>query len=154
MAHLIRQFLRVGYKQIEFSEAWLCPSAECHGLLVAAWRRAASASVSKPRPASVGTHTYTGTEFELEVSQAKGRRGEHRCEHEGCWHQLGEGHKHEKMRLRGGEQQVCGGCHQEAHFPLRAGGQFGWGNASEAKLMLRGIGLVGASSRPGASWER
>ena len=128
VAHLIRQFLWHSYKQIAFNEAWLCPSAKCHGLEL----------TSTDLPASFGA--YSGKEFLLEAIKPKASG--HVCEQEGCWHQLGVGHKLEPMALQAGQQQVCGSCEREAYFPLRAGSQFGWGSKADAQLMLTGIGLA------------
>ena len=135
MAHLIRQFLWHSYKQIVFNEAWLCPSAKCHGLEL----------TRADPPASFGV--YSGKEFPLKAIKRKASG--HVCEQEGCWHQLGVGHKLEPMALQDGQQQVCGSCQREAYFPLRAGSQFGWGNKADAQLMLAGIGLTQA--KPGCS---
>ena len=133
VAHLIRQFLWHSYKQIAFNEAWLCPSAKCHGLEL-------RVTASTDPLVSVGK--YSGKEFLLEAIVSKASE-HHDCESEGCWHQLGAGHKLEPMTLQDGQQKVCGSCEREAYFPLRAGSQFGWGNKADAQLMLRGIGCSG-----------
>ena len=128
MAHLVRHFLLRGYERIPFDEAWLCPSAQCHVLM-----RSPCAALE-----------YTGTEFVLETSQASTSRARntHVCEQEGCWHQLGEGHALEPMRLLDGEGQVCKGCHEEACFTLRAAGRFGWASQKERQQMLRGMSVA------------
>ena len=82
------------------------------------------------------------SEEALDAVKGKPQRGAHNCSQEGCWHQLGVGHKLEPMQLRNGEQQVCSACGQEARFALRAGAQFGWGHRAEAQQMLRGLGRV------------
>ena len=144
-AHLVRQFLCNSYEHIDFDEAWLCPSAQCHGL----GGDAGAAGASEETAVSFGA--YIGDEFPLDAVKGKPQRGAHDCSQEGCWHQLGVGHKLEPMRLRGGEQQVCGKCQQEARFALRAGAQFGWGHRTEAQQMLRGLGLVVGSGH-GNQW--
>ena len=137
--------VEAAYKQIDFDEAWLCPSPQCHVV----GKHEASGGATAALPA------YAGSEFALEPAQGRAARAdEHDCESEGCWHQLGTGHKLEPMQLRAeaGQPQVCAACAQTAYFPLRAGAQFGWGNQAEAHLMLRGIGLVGGS-RPGVEFR-
>jgi hypothetical protein len=145
VAHLVRNFLGDRYEHICFEEVWLCPSAKCHGLCA----HIAGVSGDSAPIASLGE--YTGTEFALDVGGGRVRRGDHVCDREGCWHQLGLGHSRESMRLRDGEEQVCSGCKQQARFALRAGAQFGWGHRTEAQQMLRGLGIV-AGGQPGNSW--
>ena len=128
IAHLIRQFLRRAYERIAFDEAWLCPSPECHGLARA--------------PPDLA---YCGTEFALESTASGSRRAravEHICEQEGCWHQLGEGHALEPMRLRDGDDLVCAGCNEKPCFTLRAAGRFGWASKQERQQMLRGLSIA------------
>lgn len=109
LAHLIRRFVRT-YRQLLFEEAWLCPTAECHGV------GAGEAAAEGGRP-PLGA--YSGTEFAVEPGK---RPGEHTCEAEGCWHQLGTGHKLEAMRLRDGAagcELCCERCRRAPCFSLR-----------------------------------
>ena len=73
------------------------------------------------------------------TAKAKARSATHVCEQEGCWHQLGTGHKLEPMRLRDGDGQVCTGCGREPCFTLRAAGQFGWASKADSAAMRYGL---------------
>lgn len=127
MMHLVKGFLRRAYERIVFDEFWLCPSPECHG-------------VTQGGATAEGRGVFTGSLFALNPGPRKARKiAEHFCEHEGCWHQLGQGHKLEPMQLCDGEGQVCRSCQRVADFSLRAGGQFGWANQEERQQLLRGF---------------
>jgi hypothetical protein len=40
------------------------------------------------------------------------------------------------------ESPTCESCGQAAHFPLRAGGGFGWASKEDALLMRRGMAVA------------
>lgn len=107
MAHVINVFLRKSYPQLFFEEAFLCPSPECH----------------KPAITGIGeeyrvSRSYCGTEFP--VKPVKIYRGEHNCEADGCWNQLGLGHKLETLVLKDENHRICGNCKKSARFALRS----------------------------------
>ena len=138
LAHLIRQMLARAYAQIGFDEAWLCPNPTCHGL------PAHGTVVADPASVGSGFGAYRGSEFTLEPVRAK---ASHACERDGCWNFLGTGHKLEPLcPLAGGEgaaaKQACTTCGQEAYFPLRAGGGFGWASKEDAELMRAGMSMA------------
>ena len=139
-AHLIRQMLSGAYGQIVFDEAWLCPSAQCHGLPTAAATRS-----NGQRPAGAPDYgSYRGSEYALATTATAAAKG-HVCEQEGCWSFLGTGHKLGPLELRGaggregGEVPRCTACGQVPHFPLRAGGGFGWASKEDAQLLRAGF---------------
>ena len=105
LVHLIQMLLRRGYAQLTFNEAWLCSSAACHGL-----------TKSKDDD---GFGVYVGTLFDVEP--AKRYRGEHICEHEGCWHFLGKAHALEPMRRKTDtiEARTCRTCGKHQTNALR-----------------------------------
>lgn len=138
MSHLVSSFVRRSYERVPFTEARLCPSPECHSL---------GGGGSGSGGADPGSPLrYKGTEFVVEspMSSAVVARvcAEHVCEREGCWHQLGTGHKLVPTRLRDGEEQVCVGCKQTPSFALRAGGQFGWASKADAELLRSGLSIA------------
>jgi hypothetical protein len=106
MAHLIRHFFRQNYECVEIEEAWLCPSPACHGM------NHAKPGEGVTRPCA----NFFASEFPVQV---KRHHGEHSCEADGCWHQIGVGHKIDDVRLKNESELVCHSCHQTAHFSLR-----------------------------------
>ena len=136
MCHLVRHFLRRAYAQVTFDESWLCPSPTCHGLEAACSRRGAPPSW---RLTALGG--YRGSEFALEPPKWNAKAKDHVCEQEGCWHQLGTGHKLQPIKLRE-EEPTCASCARPAQFALRAGGGFGWASKEDAQAMRRGMAVA------------
>ncbi len=92
MTHLVKMFLRRSYPQLEADEFFLSPFAECH---------------KTPETHKTDNETelfhpcrscFNGTEFLAMPKSGKKYKGDHCCEADGCWSQLGVGHKIETMK--------------------------------------------------------
>jgi hypothetical protein len=112
MTHLVKMFLRRAYPQLETDEYFLCPSAECH-----------SAEVDENDTEFYPCRSsFKGTEFSAVPQSGKRYKGDHSCEADGCWGQLGVGHKIERMKpiCAATEHALfCTTCRREARFALR-----------------------------------
>jgi hypothetical protein len=128
LAHLVRQMLARSYAQIEFDECWLSPSPGCHGL-------PAGGDAAADVGAAFGV--YRGPEYALRPTRAKAG---HVCEQEGCWNFLGTGHKLEPLELDAAAEAAAAA--DGVHFPLRAGGGFGWASKEDAELMRAGMSVA------------
>ena len=120
MTHLVKMFLRRSYPQLEADEFFLCTSAECH---------ATNTAHETPKKGNdddeVGSFhpcrsCYNGMEFPAEPVSGKLYKGNHSCEADGCWSQVGVGHKIERMVPRVTKLGLrCVPCQKEARFALR-----------------------------------
>ena len=113
MTHLVKMFLRRSYPQLETDEFFLSPFAECHEI---------------PQEIDIETEAFHpcqsyfhGTEFAATPKSGKQYKGDHCCEADGCWSQLGVGHKTEAMKPQATTEYglFCNIVKKVVHFELR-----------------------------------
>jgi Ran GTPase-activating protein (RanGAP) involved in mRNA processing and transport len=119
MTHLVKIFLRRSYPQLETDEFFLCPSAECHAMNLDDDDNNDDDDEEIFHPC---LSCYNGTEFPAVPQSGKRYKGDHSCEADGCWSQLGQGHKIEQMKPKATTEDHglrCSTCQREARFALR-----------------------------------
>jgi hypothetical protein len=126
VVHLVKMFLRRSYPQLETDEFFLCPSAECHAINANALHEKKPDDNDNDNDEEVFhpcRSCYNGTEFPAMPQSGKRYKGDHSCEADGCWSQLGVGHKIEQMKPKATTEQHgllrCTNCRREARFALR-----------------------------------
>jgi len=129
MTHVVKMFLRKSYPQLVIDESFLCPSAKCHTITM---MNSSKSSTQRDESGRKTCHPeddfdpcrfyYSGTEFPAVPQSGKQYRGDHCCEADGCWSQLGLGHKLEKMKpkVNDNQRQHCVNCKRYAEFALRS----------------------------------
>ena len=132
MTHVVKMFLRKSYPQLAVDESFLCPSAKCHTIAMMNSSKSSTSSTQRGENGRKPCHPeedfspcrfyYSGTEFPAVPQSGKPYRGDHSCEADGCWSQLGVGHKLEKMKLKvdDNQRQHCANCKRYAEFALRS----------------------------------
>jgi len=121
MTHLIKMFVRKSYPQLAIDECFLCPSAECHALNVTNVKKGANKDSAEEELFNPCRSYYSGVEFPALPKSGKRYKGDHNCEADGCWSQLGVGHKIETMIPKITKYGLhCSNCQREAHFALRS----------------------------------
>jgi len=128
MTHLVKMFLRRSYPQLTMDESFLCPSPECNALHNENNDRGTSATCKTANENDTATERfflpcksyYRGSEFSAVPKSGKLYQGDHNCEADGCWSQLGPGHKIETMIPKAtNDGHVCRNCWRELGLRLR-----------------------------------
>ena len=118
MTHLVKMFLRRSYPQLETDEFFLSPFAECHEIPLVRERDADEVTTENFHPCR---DCFNGTEFVAIPKSGTRYKGQHSCEADGCWSQLGVGHKIERMipQTTGGDDLFCSIAKKKVRFELR-----------------------------------
>ena len=119
MTHLVKRFLRRSYPQLETNEFFLSPFAECHEMPRVDESLTGDGDQELLfRPC---ISYFSGTEFPVAPKSGKQYKGDHSCEADGCWSQLGVGHKIETMKPKATakDELFCSVAQKHVRFELR-----------------------------------
>ncbi len=118
MTHLVKMFLRRSYPQLETDEFFLSPFAECHKIPLVHENHACEVETEDFHPCRDCFH---GTEFFAVPKSGMRYKGNHSCEADGCWSQLGIGHKIERMtpQAKSEDELFCSVVKKKVCFELR-----------------------------------
>jgi len=133
MTHLVKMFLRRSYPQLEVEESFLCPSAECNTMIYNSEDETKdddgdAIANSDDECFDPCLSCFHGAEFPATPEKGNRYHGDHCCEADGCWSQLGVGHKIEQMIPKATatitttelhEGLFCKHCQKVARFALR-----------------------------------